>query len=304
VDEDRSVMVNATKMARALLGDAIAANLFLLGAAFQRGFIPLSAAAIEQAITLNNVAVEQSKQAFLWGRQWVADPDMVNAAYQAKQAGYALSGQKIDTLEGVIADRKKRLTDYQNASYGAAYEDGLAPILAADFDPEQRLSRAAARYLYKMMAIKDEYEVARLYSNGQFSQQIAQMFEGKTELSVHLSPPLFAATDPATGRPRKSAFGSWVWPAFKLLSHLRGLRGTALDIFGLTEERKRERKALVDYRALLSEIAAKLDRENYAVALEMASLPEKIRGFGPVRHASMIEAEAELEKLKARFLSR
>lgn len=303
VDEDRSVMVNATEMARALLGDAIAANLFLLGAAFQRGLIPLSAAAIEEAITLNNVAVEQSKQAFLWGRQWVADPDMVKAACQAKQTGYASSGQKIDTLEGVIADRKKRLADYQNASYGAAYEEGLAPILAADFDPEKRLSKAAARYLYKMMAIKDEYEVARLYSNGQFRQQIAQMFEGDVSLSLHLSPPLFAATDPATGRPRKSAFGSWVWPALKLLNHLRGLRGTALDIFGYTEERKRERKALADYRALLAEIAAKLNRENYEAALEIASLPEKIRGFGPVRHAHMIAAEDELEKLKARFSS-
>ena len=303
VDEDRSVMVNATEMARALLGDAIAANLFLLGVAFQRGLIPLSSVAIEEAITLNNVAVEQSKQAFLWGRQWVADPDMVKAACQAKQTGYPSSGQKIDTLEGVIADRKKRLTDYQNAGYSTAYEEGLAPILAADFDPEKRLSKAAARYLYKMMAIKDEYEVARLYSNGQFRQQIAQMFEGDVTLSLHLSPPLFAATDPATGRPRKSAFGSLVWPALKLLNHLRGLRGTALDIFGYTEERKRERKALVDYRALLAEIAAKLNRENYETALEIACLPEKIRGFGPVRHAHMIAAEDELEKLKARFSS-
>ena len=155
-----------------------------------------------------------------------------------------------------------------------------------------------------MMAIKDEYEVARLYSNGQFRQQIAQMFEGDVTLSLHLSPPLFAATDPVTGRPRKSAFGSWVWPALKLLNHLRGLRGTALDIFGYTEERKRERKALADYRALLAEIATKLNRENYEAALEMASLPEKIRGFGPVRHAHMIAAEDELEKLKARFSSR
>ena len=304
VNEDRSVMVNATEMARALLGDAIAANLFLLGVAFQRGLIPLSAAAIEEAITLNNVAVEQSKQAFLWGRQWVAEPNMVVAAYQTKKVGYPSSSQKIDALEGIIADRKKRLTDYQNAGYGAVYEEGLAPILAADFDPDKRLSKAAARYLYKMMAIKDEYEVARLYSNGQFRQQIAQMFEGDVTLSLHLSPPLFAATDPVTGRPRKSAFGSWVWSALKLLNHLRGLRGTALDIFGYTEERKRERKALADYRELLAEIAIKLNRENYEAALEMACLPEKIRGFGPVRHAHMIAAEDELEKLKARFSSR
>ena len=144
-------------------------------------------------------------------------------------------------MEGIIADRKKRLADYQNAGYSAAYEEGLAiwqPILIPRSDyPKPLLD------IYKMMAIKDEYEVARLYSNGQFRQQIAQVFEGDVSF-VTASPPLFAATDPATGRPRKSAFGSWVWPALKLLNQLRGLRGTALDIFGYTEDAKESEKPL------------------------------------------------------------
>ena len=196
VAEDRSLMVNATQMALGLLGDAIAANLFLLGVAFQRGLIPLSAAAIEQAITLNNVAIEQSKQAFLWGRQWVVDPDMVAATLASKSAGGLPASQnRLDNLDDLIADRTARLTAYQNAGYGAKYQADLAAIIKADTDPTQKLSKAAARYLYKMMAIKDEYEVARLYSDSQFSQQIAQMFEGDVRLSVHLAPPLLARMD-------------------------------------------------------------------------------------------------------------
>ena len=162
---------------------------------------------------------------------------------------------------------------------------------------------AAARALYRAMAIKDEYEVARLYSDGQFSQQIAQMFEGDVRLSVHLAPPLLARMDPATGRPRKSPYGRWIWPAFRALRHLRGLRGTALDVFGYTQERQREKKALADYQNLLTEICSGLNKSNYECAVEMASLPEKIRGFGPVRHTHMIEADAHLQTLKARFYS-
>ena len=304
VAEDRSLMVNATQMALGLLGDAIAANLFLLGVAFQRGLLPLSAAAIEQAITLNNVAIEQSKQAFLWGRQWVVDPDMVAATLASKSAGGLPASQnRLDNLDDLIADRTARLTAYQNAGYGAKYQADLAAIIKADTDPTQKLSKAAARYLYKMMAIKDEYEVARLYSDGQFSQQIAQMFEGDVRLSVHLAPPLLARMDPATGRPRKSPYGRWIWPAFRALRHLRGLRGTALDVFGYTQERQREKKALADYQNLLTEICSGLNKSNYECAVEMASLPEKIRGFGPVRHTHMIEADAHLQTLKARFYS-
>jgi indolepyruvate ferredoxin oxidoreductase len=152
-----------------------------------------------------------------------------------------------------------------------------------------------------MMAIKDEYEVARLYSDGQFSQQIKQMFEGDIKLSVHLAPPLLAKQDPASGRPRKSQYGSWIWPAFKLLRHLRAVRGTWMDVFGYTEERKRERQARDDYCAILVEICANLTPKNYESAVEMASLPDKIRGFGPVRLSHMIAAETELQALKKRF---
>ena len=302
VGEDRAFMVNATQMALSLLGDAIAANLFLLGVAFQRGLIPLSAGAIEEAITLNNVAVEQSKQAFMWGRQWVADPEEVEAALAEKAATVPLAmASRIEDLDDIIADRVARLTTYQDARYAEQYRSLLSPVIAGDKDERQRLSKAAARYLYKMMAIKDEYEVARLYSDGQFSQQIKQMFEGDVKLSVHLAPPLLAKQDPASGRPRKSQYGSWIWPAFKLLRHLRAVRGTWMDVFGYTEERKRERQARDDYCAILVEICANLTPKNYESAVEMASLPEKIRGFGPVRLSHMIAAETELQALKKRF---
>ena len=305
VGEDRAVMVNATQMALSLLGDAIAANLFLLGVAFQRGLIPLSAAAIEEAITLNNVAIEQSKQAFMWGRQWVADSKKVETALANKAIAAPLGmTSRLEALDDIIADRVARLAVYQDASYAERYRSLLAPVMAIDNEASRRLSKAAARYLYKMMAIKDEYEVARLYSDGQFSKQIKQMFEGDVKLSVHLAPPLLAKQDPATGRPRKSQYGSWIWPAFKLLRHLRAVRGSWLDIFGYTEERKRERQARDDYCALLTEICANLRPENYECAVEMASLPEKIRGFGPVRLSHMIEAEAELQALKKRFYAK
>ena len=305
VGEDRAVMVNATQMALSLLGDAIAANLFLLGVAFQRGLIPLSAAAIEEAITLNNVAIEQSKQAFMWGRQWVADSKKVETALANKATAAPLGmTSRLEALDDIIADRVARLAVYQDASYAERYRSLLAPVMAIDNEASRRLSKAAARYLYKMMAIKDEYEVARLYSDGQFSKQIKQMFEGDVKLSVHLAPPLLAKQDPATGRPRKSQYGGWIWPAFKLLRHLRAVRGTWLDVFGYTEERKRERQARDDYCALLTEICANLRPENYECAVEMASLPEKIRGFGPVRLSHMIEAEAELQALKKRFYAK
>jgi len=292
-------------MALSLLGDAIAANLFLLGVAFQRGLIPLSAAAIEEAITLNNVAIEQSKQAFMWGRQWVADSKKVETALANKATAAPLGmTSRLEALDDIIADRVARLAVYQDASYAERYRSLLAPVMAIDNEASRRLSKAAARYLYKMMAIKDEYEVARLYSDGQFSKQIKQMFEGDVKLSVHLAPPLLAKQDPATGRPRKSQYGSWIWPAFKLLRHLRAVRGSWLDIFGYTEERKRERQARDDYCALLTEICANLRPENYECAVEMASLPEKIRGFGPVRLSHMIEAEAELQALKKRFYTK
>ena len=305
VGEDRAFIVNATQMALSLLGDAIAANLFLLGVAFQRGLIPLSAGAIEEAITLNNVAVAQSKQAFMWGRQWVAGPDEVEVALSAKAAKAPLAmASRIEDLQDIIADRALRLTTYQDSSYAEQYRRLLSLVIAADKEKSKRLSKAAARYLYKMMAIKDEYEVARLYSDGQFSQQIKQMFEGDVRLSVHLAPPLLAKLDQATGRPRKSQYGSWIWPAFKLLRHLRAVRGTWLDVFGYTKERKRECQARDDYGAILVEICANLTPKNYEYAVEIASLPEKIRGFGPVRLSHMIEAEKELQALKKRFYAK
>jgi len=288
VPEGQSVMVDATQSALALVGDSIAANLFLLGVAFQRGLLPLSSVAIEQAIRLNNIAIEQSLRAFAWGRQWVVDPAGIDQILADKKA---LSSLPLDRLEQIIADRVERLRAYQNEAYARDYERQVSAITQLDTHRDQLLSKAVARYLYKMMAIKDEYEIGRLYSDGQFGRLIDRVFTSDVRLSVHLAPPLFSRHDPITGRPQKRQFKGWIWPAFKLLYALRGLRGGIFDLFGYTQERKAERKALSDYRAMLAEIADKLNETNYDIAVEMASVPEFIRGFGPVRAAHMAEAE-------------
>ncbi len=289
-------------MAVRLLGDTIASNLLLLGVAWQKGLIPLSSNAVEKAITLNGIAVQQSINAFRWGRKWVVDAGAVDREVTAAEDRSGLGAvQPLTALDDIIADRMARLTSYQNSAYASRYREKLDSLIAVDTDAGQHLSRAVARYLYKMMAIKDEYEVARLYTDGRFANALSAQFEGDVSISYHLAPPMFSGADPVTGRPKKAVYGSWVRPVMSVLASCKSLRGTVFDLFGYTAERKAERAALTRYEALLDEVAARLTAANYTAAVQLVSVPEQIRGFGPVRHAHLVAADKAYAAAQAEF---
>ncbi|MEJ2531272.1 MAG: indolepyruvate ferredoxin oxidoreductase family protein [Halioglobus sp.] len=272
--------IDASRVATTLLGDSIASNLFLLGFAWQRGLVPVSAAALERAIELNGVAVAFNKQAFLWGRRCADQPGRV-----ARLLDTGDSPGRPTTLDEILADRERRLTAYQSADYARRYREQVARVRAADprAGDADSVTLAVARQLYKLMAYKDEYEVARLYSDGGFRRKLEAQFEGDYELRFNLAPPLFSKRDPRTGQLLKREYGAWMMTAFGLLAKLRFLRGTAFDPFGYTAERRREREDIDEYCALLDSLCAALDATNYPAARELAELPRRLRGFGHVK---------------------
>jgi indolepyruvate ferredoxin oxidoreductase len=290
--------INSTRVATALLGDSIAGNLFLLGFAWQQGLVPVSAEALEQAIELNAVAVDFNKQAFLWGRRCAHQPQAVRAA-----AGLDAKAPAPPTLDEVIADREGRLQDYQNRRYAERYRQFVQRVRDADpraAEPDS-LTFAVARQLFRLMAYKDEYEVARLYSDGDFRRQLEAQFEGDFELRFNLAPPVMSKRDPATGELRKREFGPWVMSAFSWLARLRGLRGTPLDIFGYTEERRHERADIEAYRQTLELALDKLDADNYDSVRELAGLPATVRGFGHVKARNRAQWKLRSERLVQRL---
>ncbi len=284
-------LVDATGLATGLLGDAIAANLLLLGVAFQRGLLPVSETAIIRAIELNGVAVEQSVRAFTWGRHAAVDPAAVR-----RRAGPAGEPERLSSnLDEMIELRAEYLASYQNAALAGRYRDWVERIRHAERGIRRDgagLAEIVARQYFKLLAYKDEYEVARLFAQTGFLDETRGKFEGSAKLTFHLSPPLIARTDPATGRPRKYALGAWILPIFHLLARLRRLRGTPLDVFGYSRERRAERRLIVDYESLLSRIVAELDESRLDLAMELAGLPEKIRGYGPIKAASIERTRA------------
>ena len=297
-------LVDAQRLATALMGNSIATNLFLVGYAWQIGGLPLTSAAIERAIELNGEAVKMNITAFRWGRLCAHDRAAVEklvAPITAPSGVERLSS----SLEEIIARRVEQLTRYQNAAYAERYRRLVEATRKAEADKapgKQGLTEAVARYFYKLMAYKDEYEVARLYTDGNFLKQVAKTFDGQDlRFEFHLAPPLLAKADPATGVPRKMSFGPWMMTAYKVLAGLKGLRGTAFDIFGYTHERKTERRLIGEYEALVAEIVAKLTPENHALAVGLASIPEKIRGFGHVKARHLDVAKKEEAALLAEF---
>ena len=293
--------IDATRIAETLLGDSIAANLFMLGFAFQRGWIPLSGEAIDRAIELNGVAVEFNRQAFLWGRRAAHDRAAVERIAAPANPG---SERLSRSLEEVIARRVDFLTHYQNAAYAERYRAAVRGVEAAEkqrVPGSKALTEAAARGLFKLMAYKDEYEVARLYTDGTFARRLGERFEGDVRLEFYLAPPLLAERDPVTGHLKKRRYGPWLMPAFKLLTKLRFLRGTALDPFGHTAERKRERALIGEYRDLLQRLLPPLTSDNHAIAVALARLPEKIRGYGHVKEANLAVVAVEQQKLLDAF---
>jgi len=299
--QGEALFLEATEIAKALFGDSIAANLFMLGCAYQKGAVPLDAETIEHAIELNGVAVKMNLEAFRWGRAAADDPNGVTALAEQAKTGAA---PKDDTLQSVIDRRMAFLTDYQDKAYAARYEALLGKIRKAEkrlTGKYEDLARIAAVQLFRLMAIKDEYEVARLYSNGAFEAALGEQFESWDRLEYHLAPPLVARTNPETGRPDKISYGPRMATGFRFLAKLKRLRGTFFDLFGRTAERRMERQLLADYEGILNEIANKLDDGNHAAALALAAFPEKIRGFGPVKEASAKKALAALPALQEAF---
>jgi indolepyruvate ferredoxin oxidoreductase len=293
---DSADFIDATRLATALMGDSIAANLFMLGYAWQKGRIPLSEAALLRAIELNGVAVASNQKSFLWGRRAAVDLKRVEKVATPTQAIVVQMPQSLDTI---IKKRGAFLTAYQDSAYAATYEALVSRVRAVESAQGlgNKLSTAVARYYAKLMAYKDEYEVARLYTDGRFVEQLKSQFEGEFSLKFKLAPPLFAKKD-AKGHLMKAEFGSWMWSAFKLLARFKGLRGGAFDIFGYTQERKMERALIVEYREMIDSLLATLNADNLATAVELAQLPEQIRGFGHVKQ----QAVARFHSEKARLL--
>ena len=297
--DNSSHFVDANRIATKLLGDSIASNLFMLGYAYQNGLVPLSAEAIERAIELNGVAVDFNKQAFLWGRRTAHDKDAVERLVAPKEEKAAEKAQLL-TLEELVEHRANLLRAYQDQAYADRYRalvEKIAKVEADRLPGQDALAMAVARYAYKLMAIKDEYEVARLYTDGTFRQHLHQVFEGDFRLEFNLAPPLFAPRDPETGKLKKMTLGPWAMTAFKLLASLKGLRGGALDIFGKTEERRVERKLRDDYLSLVDEMAECLSDRNHGTCIDLALLPEQIRGYGHVKERHIEAAEAKRARL-------
>ncbi len=308
VGEAQASFVDATRLATGLLGDAITSNLFMLGFAWQKGMIPLSARAIERAIELNEVSIESNLAAFLWGRRAAVDLFQVE---QLAAPPKALAPARImsTTLDELIARRVDFLADYQNDAWAARYralvdrarEAEMRIAAPANDSPEAMpLTAAVARAFYRLMSYKDEYEVARLYTTGEFERAVREQFDGEIRMRFHLAPPLLSKRN-ERGELVKRPWGPWIFTAFRLLARLRGLRGTALDPFGYTEERRMERKLIDDYEAMIRDLLAGLDFERRDLAVTLASFPDQIRGFGHVKERNVKTALAARDSALQRW---
>ena len=287
--------IDATRLATAIHGDSIAANMFMLGYAWQRGLIPVSAAAISDAIALNGAAVQMNQDAFLWGRRAAHDMLAIDALVARKQ-GAGTAGRLSTSLDEMVAKRVAFLTEYQDAAYGARYAAMVARVRAWEserFGGKSDIAAAVARYYFKLMAYKDEYEVARLQSAPAFLDKLKQQFEGDFRVSFNLAPPGIASRNPQSGELIKKEFGPWMLPVLRLVAGLKSLRGTAFDVFGYSAERRLERGLIDRYEQSVARIVEKTTSAHYETALRLASVPEMIRGYGHVRQAHLKRAELE-----------
>ena len=291
-------LLPASQLALAALGDTLAANLMITGYAWQSGMLPISREAIHGAIELNGIAIDWNKQAFEWGRALAHQIDLQDVLLKPATEVVKL----VDTtLPRDVVDRfAQELERYHNLAYADRYRQWLATANEQVIDrvgPQQALLNTVARSLYKLMAYKDEYEVARLHSDPEFLASIAARFEGNYKLSYHLAPPLISRVDKATGRPQKIRFGGWMRWAFKLLAKLKVLRHTPLDIFGYSAERRLERRLIEDYKTLITGLIGDLTPERLAALQTIAALPMILRGYGHVKIASLERYETELQSL-------
>jgi len=302
VGEGNAEFVAASRLATTLMGDSIATNMFMLGFAFQRGFIPVSSEAINRAIEMNGAAVKMNQAAFLWGRRTAHDPVAVGRLVAPKSTPVAV--EPVESLDAIIARREAFLTAYQNADWAQRYRHLVDEVRRAEADKAkgfQGLTEAVARYFFKLMAYKDEYEVARLYAAPEFRQKLEAQFEGPFALKFHLAPPLLARRDAATGQLQKAEYGAWVMGVFRLLARFRFLRGTAFDPFGYTRERRTERALISEYESTLRTLLVSLSHDNHSLAVRIASIPEDIRGFGHVKEKHLEAARACQAELLTAF---
>jgi indolepyruvate ferredoxin oxidoreductase len=292
---------DAEQVAVQLLGDSIYTNPLMLGYAWQQGRVPLSHAALTRAMELNGVQIDNNKAAFEWGRRCAHDLASVQALFKAQAV---IQFVKQPSLDESIAQRVDFLTGYQDAAYARAYKAFVDTVRAkeAPLGGRLALTEAVARYLFKLMAYKDEYEVARLHTDPAFTAKIAEMFEGDYKLVHHLAPPLLSKTN-AQGELIKQPFGPWMRSAFGVLAGLKGLRGGALDVFGRSEERRTERALIAEYRACIDELLQTLDSGNRALAVEIARIPEDIRGYGHVKARQLAAARVKWQALMQRWRS-
>ena len=286
IGADATRFLDATRIATTLLGDSLATNIFLLGYAYQMGLVPVSRQALFRAIELNGAAVEANQRAFEWGRLTFHDPAGVDRQARPPDTELGSDRTLAPDLESAIARRVDFLVDYQNAALAHRYRtlvDRVRKTESLVCGASTQLTDTVARSYFKLLAIKDEYEVARLYTDGEFERQVAAAFEGDYTLRYHFAPPLWVKPDKVTGAPVKRTYGAWIRPLLKTLSKLKGFRGGALDPFGHTAERRLERRLIADYERIVAEIERGLRDDNLPLAVELAALPATIRGYGHVK---------------------
>ena len=291
---EASDFIEATRLATALLGDSIATNLFMLGYAYQKGLIPIGHEALERAIELNATAVKMNLSAFRWGRRAAHDRAAVEKLAASPTDNVVPFSRPSTTLDEVVAARVEHLTRYQNAALAGRYQALVERVRRIEDERvagATQLAEAVARNYAKLLAYKDEYEVARLYAEAAFAAGIDRQFEGDYKLKFHLAPPLFAQRDPRTGHLIKQEFGPWLLPLFKMLAKFKFLRGSAFDIFGHSQERKTERNLIGQYETLIDELLGGLTPANHELAVKLASVADDIRGYGHVKDAHLAKAK-------------
>ena len=307
VGSDNAFFFNANHYAERLFGDTIAANLMMVGVALQKGWIPIPLEAIERAIELNGRSVEMNKLALNRGRQLVVDISEIDREI-AELSESMNAGEQIEitSLEELIDHRADELVRYQNDAYAKRYRNFVESAREAERSNApgmEGFSEAVGRNYYKLLSYKDEYEVARLFTDGKFQRELESVFEGDYKLQFHMAPPLLAKRNKITGLPTKSAYGPWMQNILKLVSRMKFLRGTALDPFGKSRDRKLERQLIAKYEEIIREITASLNTENHRLAVELASFPEFIRGYGYIKHQHLDTAEKQIEELLVAFRS-
>ncbi|KWV60809.1 indolepyruvate ferredoxin oxidoreductase [Bradyrhizobium macuxiense] len=296
-----SAFLDFTKPAEALLGDSIATNMMMMGFAYQRGLLPLSADSIQQAIEVNGVAIKMNTQAFQLGRLAAADP--ARLADMMKDHDDVAPAKTLEamSLDEIITHRMGLLTDYQSSRLAKRYRKLVDQVreAATKGGYGEALPRAVAINYAKLLAYKDEYEVARLFTDGHFEKQLRDQFEGEYKFSFNLAPPILGGGLDAQGRPKKRAFGSWMMSAFKVLARFRFLRGTPLDIFGYNSDRKLERDLIAGYEKDIATVLGLVSPLNHDIAVELLSLPDRIRGYGPVKDKAITETKVRYAQLAA-----